>query len=135
MKLKSNGDSARAATYHLDPTAAPKTLDLTFEFRQGNKETIQGIYELDGNHLKMCFDSFGEARPTKFPLKAKDHERPHVFGRISVLVLRRIGADPKQDALDQNKAQCARNSGILARIITDHMLNQDGVRRYPPAAI
>jgi uncharacterized protein (TIGR03067 family) len=130
MKLQIDGDSTLAA-YHLDPTTVPKTLDLTFDIRKSKKATFQGIYELDGNHLKMCFDSFGEARPTTFPRKAKDPDEKG-FGRISVLILRRIGADPKQDALHQNKAKAARNLSTLATIMHDHVLDK---RIYPPAAI
>jgi uncharacterized protein (TIGR03067 family) len=130
IKLKIDGDPPRAAAYQLDPTAAPKTLDLTFEYGKDKKVTIQGVYELDGNQLKVCFDSFGEARPGKFPLRSKDPEKP--FGRLSVLGFRRVGADPKQDALDQNKAKCAGNLATLARIMHDHVLE---LRSYPPAAI
>jgi hypothetical protein len=85
---------------------------------------------MDGNQLKMCFDSFGEARPTKLPVRAKDPEKP--FGRLSVLVLRRIGADAKQDALDQSKAKCARNLADLAEVMHLHVSDK---RSYPPPAI
>jgi hypothetical protein len=85
---------------------------------------------LDGNQLKMCFDSFGEARPSKFPLRSKDTEKP--FGRVSVLAFRRVGADPKQDALDQNKAKSADNLRSLAEILYFHVMDK---RRFPPAAI
>jgi uncharacterized protein (TIGR03067 family) len=130
LVLKIDGDCTLVGPYQLDPTKAPKTLDLTITVRGAKKGTLQGIYELDGKHLKMCFDSFGETRPTKFPVKAKDPEKP--FGRLSVLVLRRIGADPKQDALDRNKAKCADNLATLARIMHDHVSEK---RTYPPAAI
>src|SRR5262249_23620919 len=130
MKLKIDGDST-LMTYHRDPTTVPKTLDLTLEIRKGKKATFQGIYELDGNNLKMCFDSFGEARPTKFLPKVKDNETQRLE-RTAVLVLRRIGADPKQDALDQNKAKCASNLATLARIMHDYVLDK---RSYPAAAI
>jgi Protein of unknown function (DUF1559) len=85
---------------------------------------------LDGNHLKMCFDSFGEGRPTKFPVRAKDPEKP--WGRLAVLVFRRIGADPKLDTLDRNKAKCAGNLATLARIMLDYLSEN---RSYPAAAI
>src|SRR5207249_3365381 len=71
LTLKVDGDSRLIGAYHLEPTKTPKTLDFTIEFRKGKKATLQGIYELAGNHLKMSFDSFGEARPTKFPHRAK----------------------------------------------------------------
>jgi uncharacterized protein (TIGR03067 family) len=130
LTLKVDGDSTPIGPYHLDPTRAPNTLDLTVDIRGGKKAILQGIYEVDGNHLKMCFDSFGEVRPGKFPVRAKDPEKP--FGRLSVLVLRRIGADPKQDALDRNKAKCASNLASLAEIIFDHVQEN---RTYPTAAI
>jgi uncharacterized protein (TIGR03067 family) len=135
LKIKSgssttDGDSFLVGTYHPDSNKTPKTLDVTIDVRGGKKATLQGIYELDGNNLKMSFDSFGEARPTKFPVRAKDPEKP--FGRLSVLVLRRLGADPKKDALDQNKAKCADNLANLAEIIFDHVQEK---RAYPTAAI
>jgi Protein of unknown function (DUF1559) len=49
-----------------------------------------------------------------------------------VLVLRRVGADPKRDALDQNKAKCAAKLATLARVMHDYVLEK---RSYPPAAI
>lgn len=130
MKLKIDGERPRAAIYQLDPTVSPKTMDLTFDYGKNKKVTLQGIYELDASHLRICFDSFGEDRPGKFPLRSKDREKP--FGRLSVLAFRRVGTDPKQDALDQNKAKCAGNLATLARIMHDYVLEK---RRYPPAAI
>src|SRR5262249_2356184 len=130
LTLKIDSESTLIGPYHLDSTKAPKTLDITIGTRTGKKATLRGIFELDGDQLKMCFDSFGEARPTKFPVRAKDPEKP--FGRLSVLVLRRIGADPKQDALDRSKAKCARNLAQLAEVMYLHVSDK---RSYPPAAI
>jgi uncharacterized protein (TIGR03067 family) len=130
MKLKINGESHVIGSYHLDPAKTPKMMDLTITVGKGKKGTLQGIYKMEGNRLKMCFDSFGEARPTQFPAKARDPEKP--FGRLSVLVFRRIGADPKQDALDRNKAKCASNLATLAEIMHDYVSEK---RNYPTAAI
>src|SRR5262249_24116250 len=47
-------------------------------------------------------------------------------------VFRRIGADPKQDALDQNKAKCASNLATLATIMHNYVSEK---RRYPAPAI
>ena len=49
-----------------------------------------------------------------------------------MLVFRRLGADAKQDALDQNKAKCADNLYQLAEIIFNHVQDK---RAYPTAAI
>jgi len=126
-KLEVDGEPTLVGAYHVDPTKAPKMLDLAIEFREGRKATIQGIYESDGDHLKMCFDHFGAARPTEFPVKNSDGPR-----KASVLALRRVGADPKQDALDENKAKCAANLATIADIMDMYVLEK---RAYPPAAI
>src|SRR5262249_22265264 len=107
VKLKIADRSIPIGPYNLDSTKVPKTLDLKIGLRAGKRATLQGIYELDGSHLRMCFDSFGDARPSKFPVRAKDSDKP--FGLLSVLDFRRIGADPKKDALDRDKAKGASN--------------------------
>lgn len=49
------------ADFTLDATKKPKTMDL----KTAKGETMQGIYELDGDTLKVCLSREGE-RPTKF---------------------------------------------------------------------
>jgi uncharacterized protein (TIGR03067 family) len=41
---------AMEATYTLQPTANPKTFDF-----KGPETAIQGIYELNGDTLKVCY--------------------------------------------------------------------------------
>ena len=48
----------------LDPTQKPKAIDLDV-----NGRTLKGIYELDGDTLKMCYDLMHEERPTEFVSK------------------------------------------------------------------
>lgn len=125
MKLTIDGESV-TGSYHLDSTKVPKAVDLTFPLGAG-KATTRGIYELKGDQLRMCLADFGAARPTGFPPKDRDP-----VGRVTVITFRRIGADPKLDALDRNKALCARNLLALAEIMHDHVADR---RHYPPAAI
>src|SRR5262245_20635958 len=40
-------------TYSIDPTKSPKHIDLTF-VRDGRKDLDRGIYQLDGDTLKLC---------------------------------------------------------------------------------
>jgi uncharacterized protein (TIGR03067 family) len=49
--------------YKLDPARKPKQIDIAF----GETETAEGIYELDGDKLKVCLTKPGHGdRPTKF---------------------------------------------------------------------
>jgi uncharacterized protein (TIGR03067 family) len=69
ISLKVKGkDEAKEAKYKLDPAAKPKHLDI---MPSDKEETLQGIYELDGDNLKICMNDKGaEARPEKFEAAA-----------------------------------------------------------------
>jgi uncharacterized protein (TIGR03067 family) len=49
------------STYKLDPTTSPKSIDTT-EF----EKTKIGIYDLQGDTLRICFAKKSKERPTKF---------------------------------------------------------------------
>jgi uncharacterized protein (TIGR03067 family) len=57
--------------YKIDPTQKPKTIDVTP--RQGPEEekdkTFPGIYQLDGDTLKLCMNGPDMERPTEFVTK------------------------------------------------------------------
>jgi uncharacterized protein (TIGR03067 family) len=50
----------------IDPSKKPKTIDyeMTEGFSKGKKQL--GIYELNGDTFKACFNSAGAERPTEF---------------------------------------------------------------------
>ncbi len=59
------GDKTTKLSYKLDATKKPKWIDLT----EGDKTTL-GIYELDGDKLKICFPEGGKKeRSTAFESK------------------------------------------------------------------
>jgi len=72
MRFIIDGDKIRkekgkGGTFKLDPTKKPKEIDLS-----DDKETVKGIYSLDGDTLKFCVASAGNDRPTDFTTKKGD---------------------------------------------------------------
>jgi uncharacterized protein (TIGR03067 family) len=64
--VKKGNDVIQVGTQKLDPTKAPKAIDVTLT-EGGNKGAVMlGIYEIDGDTLKVCFDAEGKKRPTQF---------------------------------------------------------------------
>ncbi len=57
-------------TYKLDESKTPKTIDMVTSKPQAN-QTIKGIYQLEGDTLKIAFDPQGPGgnRPTSFDPK------------------------------------------------------------------
>jgi len=61
--LLGKADDARPAGFKLDPSKTPKTIDVG----SGTTGDLAGIYELDGDTLKLCLaKTVGTARPTEF---------------------------------------------------------------------
>jgi uncharacterized protein (TIGR03067 family) len=66
FEVKQGNTVVFAGTHKLDPAKNPKTIDLTVTGGDG-KGTVQlGIYELQGDTLKACFDPKGKKRPAEF---------------------------------------------------------------------
>jgi uncharacterized protein (TIGR03067 family) len=60
------GDPDKAYTARLDPTRRPKHIDITYDSGENKGRTSLGIYERDGNTLRVCLGEPGDPRPTKF---------------------------------------------------------------------
>ena len=58
-------DEEKKATYKLDPTQKPPTIDWTDE----RGKTLKGIYQLEGDTLKICISEKGN-RPKEFKTDA-----------------------------------------------------------------
>lgn len=76
-----NGSVFVKATFDLDPTKNPKTIDYTMTggFTEGKRQL--GIYELNGDTVKFCFGSPGAERPTTFESKPGDGRTLSVWKR------------------------------------------------------
>jgi len=57
------GGEVQRGTYKLDAGASPKRIDTTSD---GKVEAPRGIYELQGQTLRMCFNQTGAPPPTQF---------------------------------------------------------------------
>ena len=67
--------------FKIDPTADPKTIDLTFTDGPGKDKTQKGIYELEGDRQKICFSLPGKPRPTEFVSKPESRLMVQVLER------------------------------------------------------
>ncbi len=54
----------------LDPSSEPKAVDLASTIRGG--QVSYGIYELEGEELKVCWSRSGKSRPDTFSTKSGD---------------------------------------------------------------
>lgn len=64
--LRSNGKHYREAIVTLDPTRTPKAMN-TWDVDGATKDkTYPGIYEIDGDTMRVCFAHPGDDRPAEF---------------------------------------------------------------------
>jgi uncharacterized protein (TIGR03067 family) len=59
-----------AGSVKLDPTKKPRTIDAAFTEGEHKGETCLGIYETDGDTLRVCVARPGDERPREFSAKA-----------------------------------------------------------------
>jgi uncharacterized protein (TIGR03067 family) len=76
------GGRLSSGSYVLDPTRDPKWIDFKWDERPGS---VFGIYELDGDRLRVCYNAPGSPRPTGFV----SEKRPPNDGLL--VELRRVG--------------------------------------------
>jgi penicillin amidase len=77
-----NGQTMMKATFTVDATKKPKTIDFTMVggFSKGAQQL--GIYELDGDTFRSCFASPGKERPTDFSTSAGDGRTFSVWKKV-----------------------------------------------------
>ena len=64
--VKKGDEVIQIGTQVLDPSKSPKTIDVTMTEGLNKGTVMLGIYEIDGDTLKVCFDPQGKKRPTEF---------------------------------------------------------------------
>lgn len=74
--FRRDGKLLQAGSLQLDPSKSPHTVNLSVKEGDGKDGVMLGIYALDGNTLKLCFDPEGQKRPEKL---APDAKSPFTF--------------------------------------------------------
>ncbi len=70
--LRRDNKVFRAGGIQFDPARNPSTMNLIVREGDGKGEVMPGIYSLDGDTLKICFNPKGETAPKDFKPDAKD---------------------------------------------------------------
>jgi uncharacterized protein (TIGR03067 family) len=65
------GKEVLKSTYKLGPSKKPCAIDLTSTDGTTKGRTYLGIYELDGDSLKICFSEYDQERPGEFAAEGK----------------------------------------------------------------
>lgn len=66
------GDMTHEMTYKLDTKTTPVSITMTGKEGPAKDMTAEGIIELKGEQLKLCYGFPGEKRPTAFESKKDD---------------------------------------------------------------
>ena len=80
--VKKGDEVIQIGTQKLDPSKSPKTIDVTMTDGPSKGMVMLGIYEFDGDTLKVCFDPQGKKRPTEFKSPAGSENFVNVHKRV-----------------------------------------------------
>jgi uncharacterized protein (TIGR03067 family) len=69
--FRREGRLYQAGAIKLDPGKTPHTVTFSIREGEGRDDAMLGIYALEGDTLKLCFDPQGQARPENFKPDAK----------------------------------------------------------------
>jgi len=81
--MLNQGDQVDEGTYKIDESDNPKTISFVVTKGESKGKTILGIYELDKGSLRICFDTNGKTRPTKFESKPDTQSFLASYHRLS----------------------------------------------------
>ena len=70
VTLRDGDRVRRRGIVTLDPTRKPKAINTWDQDGPYEDQTVPGIYEVDGDTLKLCFARPGQERPKEFTTKS-----------------------------------------------------------------
>ena len=68
-KLTVQGEKGMESVFKLEPSKKPREIDVTPGSGPDKGMTLKGIYDLNGDELKLCIAKPGRDRPTEFASK------------------------------------------------------------------
>jgi uncharacterized protein (TIGR03067 family) len=80
LQIRMGGNSADFK-FTVNPRKKPKEINITRMLPDGSDASMLGIYELDGDTLKLCFDEFGKKRPIEFKAQSGSKQSNFVLKR------------------------------------------------------
>ena len=80
--VKKGDEVIQVGTQKLDPSKSPKTIDVTMVEGPHKGMVMLGIYEIDADTLKVCFDPEGKKRPTEFKSASGSKNFVNVHKRV-----------------------------------------------------
>jgi uncharacterized protein (TIGR03067 family) len=80
--VKKGEQVLQVGTQKIDPSKSPKTIDVTMTEGPSKGAVMLGIYEINGETLKVCFDETGKKRPTEFKSPAGSTTFVNVHKRV-----------------------------------------------------
>jgi uncharacterized protein (TIGR03067 family) len=107
FEVKLGDKVVQSGTPKIEPGANPK-FDLDITEGEGKGTMWLGIFELNGDTLKVCWDPTGRKRPTEFQSTAESGRHLNTMQRV-----RKAGVDPK-DASVVYDEPFRMNSGFRA---------------------
>ncbi|MCI0379193.1 MAG: TIGR03067 domain-containing protein [Gemmataceae bacterium] len=67
--IRANNKILQMGQVKLDPTKSPKTFNAVVKQGQNRGEVMLGIFALEGDTLRLCYDALGQERPKEFKTK------------------------------------------------------------------